>query len=370
MNKKFAAILPAAVFAAFILTLCAANLLTPDRARSEYENRSLAQKPEFSLKGLFSGRFTAGYEEYLTDQFAGRDGWVALRARAELAAGKTDVNGVYIGSGGFLCEKFAAPDPARVSINTAAVKSFAASAGVPVHFTLIPGSCEIWSGRLPANAQNADQAALISEISAGLDFYFDSYSALAARAEEYIYCLTDHHWTSLGAYYGYASAASAMGLSPQPLPEEFDALGGFFGTASAACGIEKKPDSVGLRVKSDVVTSVRLYSDGEWSDGEFYDLAARGRKDKYTVFLGGNHPLAVIKTAAASEEKLLLIKDSFANAELPYLCAHFSEIHVVDLRYYKASMGDYIAQNGITRVLVSYSVANFVTDTNIPALKN
>ena len=41
------------------------------------------------------------------------------------------------------------------------------------------------------------------------------------------------------------------------------------------------------------------------------------------------------------------------------------EIHLVDLRYYKLSIADYIAQNGIDQALVLYSVPNFVTDSNL-----
>ena len=88
-------------------------------------------------------------------------------------------------------------------------------------------------------------------------------------------------------------------------------------------------------------------------------------KDKYTVFLGGNDPLTVIECSRTEGQKLLLIKDSYANCEIPYLCAHFSEIHVVDLRYYKESISAYIEANGIDVAVVSYSVANFSEDTNI-----
>ena len=63
--------------------------------------------------------------------------------------------------------------------------------------------------------------------------------------------------------------------------------------------------------------------------------------------------------------RLLIIRDSYADSLVPFLTPHFSEIHLLDLRYYKLSIADYIAQNGIDQALVLYSVPNFVTDSNL-----
>ena len=63
--------------------------------------------------------------------------------------------------------------------------------------------------------------------------------------------------------------------------------------------------------------------------------------------------------------RLLIIRDSYADSLVPFLTPHFSEIHLLDLRYYKLSLADYIAQNGIDQALVLYSVPNFVTDSNL-----
>ncbi|MFI3312709.1 MAG: DHHW family protein, partial [Eubacteriales bacterium] len=50
------------------------------------------------------------------------------------------------------------------------------------------------------------QSALIDYVYAGLDediVTVDAYSALRAQTDEYIYFRTDHHWTTVGAYYAY-----------------------------------------------------------------------------------------------------------------------------------------------------------------------
>ena len=86
-----------------------AGFFSPVRARSESENRNLAQKPAFSFEALFAKeeekRYTVQYEKYLSDQFVGRDAWIGLKTRTERLLGKTDINGVYFAGDGYLVTK-------------------------------------------------------------------------------------------------------------------------------------------------------------------------------------------------------------------------------------------------------------------------
>ena len=226
----------------------------------------------------------------------------------------------------------------------------------------------VWQDRLPAHAQNADQQALIDEIYALTPSaaHVDVFSALSAHASEPIYFKTDHHWSSLGAYYGYAAISEAMELTPSKLPDPFLTRSGFFGTASSACGLRPgSGDTIELRVPAEAAQSVAVFENSGEQSASLYDESALDKADKYTVFFGGNHPRVVIRSASASGGKLLYLKDSYANACAPYWTGSFSEIHLIDLRYYKKSIADYIAENGIDQVLVSYSLANFVSDSNL-----
>ena len=80
--------------------------------------------------------------------------------------------------------------------------------------------------------------------------------------------------------------------------------------------------------------------------------------------MGGNQPLAVIRTGHEGQ-KLLLVRDSYADSEVPFLMTRFSEIHMVDLRYDREGLTEYIAEHGIDCVVISYSARNFITDTNL-----
>ena len=72
-----------------------------------------------------------------------------------------------------------------------------------------------------------------------------------------------------------------------------------------------------------------------------------------------------MKTAHPEKPKLCLIRDSYADSLLPFLLDDFSEIDLIDLRYFKSSLSEYVNSGGFDIVLVLYSVANFSTDTNL-----
>ena len=76
-----------------------------------------------------------------------------------------------------------------------------------------------------------------------------------------------------------------------------------------------------------------------------------------------------IQTQAQNAGKLLVIKDSFANSLVPYLFGDYSEIIMLDLRYFGGSVEEVIAQNGITQILFLYETSNLLTDTGILRLQ-
>ena len=124
-----------------------------------------------------------------------------------------------------------------------------------------------------------------------------------------------------------------------------------------------KPDSIQIFVSAEDAELVR-YDTPEGTVSPVYDRSKLETKDKYSMFLGGNTSRLVIRTAHAGG-KLLVIRDSYADCELPFFFDHYSEIHVLDLRYYRQSVSDYALEGGFDAILVSYSLADFVTDTSV-----
>jgi hypothetical protein len=371
--KKKSGMLLVLMFSVFIGAFFVMNLIMPDRSFSSQENRALQQLPSFSLSSLFSGTYTSKFEKYAADQFAFRDFWIPVKARAELAIGKHENNGVYY-CGDTLITRFTAPDYSELDAKLSAIDELSEKSGVPVRFALIPGAADIWSSKLPENAPGDSQKSVIDYCYSKVGVQtVDMYSALNAHADEYIYYRTDHHWTSLGAYYGYSALMNSLGL-PCPQLESYDrrtVSESFYGTACSTSGFTwVKPDSIETFVSGDAA-AVENYSKGPNSDpastGLYVDAFLQ-KKDKYSMFLGGVTPLIQIETKNSDAPSLLIVRDSYTDSLAPFLTENFSNIYIVDLRYYKGSVSKLIKEKNIDSALVIYSVSNFCSDDNIVLL--
>ena len=383
MTKRYC-IFITALFCAFIGVFLVANAVSPDRTFSEVENRNLEQLPAvdfgtpeklFRDGNFFNGQFMRDFETYTTDQFIGRDAWVDLKARTERALGKKENNNVYFADNDTLITRFDQPAADRVTENLNYVNKFVENVDIPVVFSLIPTQACIWADRLPEGAPNASQTDLMTQAQGAVTgaTWADVYTPLMEHKDEDIFYRTDHHWTSLGAYYGYTGLASALGYTPVPLSDYTPTVRSteFYGTVFSSSGVRwVKPDTITTYVPDDGITVVSHTYDNSGNPVEeqraLYVESFLSVKDKYSMFLGGNQSLGVVtNTNNPDGPKLLIIRDSYADSLVPFLTAHYSEIHLIDPRYYHLSVKDYVEQNGIDQALVLYSVPNFVTDGNM-----
>ena len=345
----------------------AAHLLLPDKSFSEMENRVLRQLPPFSANALFRGSFTADFETYVSDQFPLRDSLVRLNTAAENLSGREERNGVYYTQNG-LIQAFPVLDEYRLTTNANAVAALKEQLHVPVYTALIPSAADIFKAQLPLGAPNISQSAAIRQAYAIIgENCADVYGSLAAHEGENIYYRTDHHWTTLGAYCGYAATMEAMGIAPVPLSSytENTVSTGFYGTLYSSAPLwQIKPDTIETYVPENGIT-VTVFDGVNTVEKELYCEDQLQSKNQYTLFLGGNQPQIVLRTPHTQAPKLLVLRDSYMDSEVPYLTAHFSEIHLLDLRYYKSSLPAYVQENGIDAVLISYSLKNFQEDSNL-----
>ena len=373
MSKKYCIFL-SALFCAFIGVFLVANAVSPDQTFSQMENRALEQCPTPSVETLVSGEFMRDFETYTTDQFVGRDGWVALKSTTERLLGKEENNGVYFGADNTLITRFDKPDAEKVTKNLGYVDNFVKNVDIPVVFSLIPTQACIWADKLPEGAPNASQTDILDQAKAAVTgaTWADLYTPLWDHKDEDIFYRTDHHWTSLGAYYGYTGLAQALGFQPVPLSEYEPTVRStdFYGTVFSSSGVRWiSPDTITTYVPDTGITVTEHTYDNKGNPIEkpraLYVESFLSVKDKYSMFLGGQQALGVVTTPNTDKPKLLIIRDSYTDSLVPFLTPHFSEIHLIDLRYYKLSIQDYIQQNDIDQALVLYSVPNFVTDSNL-----
>ena len=86
--------------------------------------------------------------------------------------------------------------------------------------------------------------------------------------------------------------------------------------------------------------------------------------------MGGNHGLLKIETTADTDKHLLLIKDSYANALIPFLIPYYRTITVVDPRYYFDDVQLRIDMDMINEVMYVYNANTFMIDTSLADMLN
>lgn len=358
------------VFAAMVAGLSMLNLAAPVRLFSENENRYLQQLPKYSGSALVSGKYTADIDTFVTDQFVFRDGWVGLKTLSEAALGKKSAGGVYFAEDGYLIEMFDTVDEKGYARNLEHLAAFAGiceSKGIPARTILAPTASMILADKLPAFAPELSQRDMLDAAAAMVPGFVDVSGALSAHADEYVYYRTDHHWTSLGAFYAYNAWRAEKGLAEKPPGSYVRQVlsDSFLGTTySKASFYTARPDEITAFLPAEPVGIVVDYNQGETVTDSIYEPSFLEVKDKYSVFLNANQSVSHITTENQNGERLLVVKDSYANCFVQMLLPDYEEIYVVDLRYYKASISDFIDANGITEALVLYNLKGFAADAN------
>ena len=360
----------------FILTLflfLIINVIVPDREKSVQENRMLVTKPKFRLSSLISVDYDEKFEAYMDDQFVGRDMWRKLKVTVDRIGGSRLENGVYIGTNGQLLEQIEVADENHLAANIKAIKSFSESQSkIPVRMMLVPDAANVLNHSLPALAKPEDQTQMFSMVRKDLGDsveWIDVSTELNKHKTEKIYYKTDHHWTTLGAFYAFQAAAPSLGIEGD-LSGKYvsyavsDSFNGMLASKSGVNLGEKEQIDIYVPTEEDTDLIVDYVDEGKRSTS-LYDSSKLKEKDQYTVFLGGNSSLLDIRTVSTSTKRLLLVKDSFANSFIPFLTPYYREIVVVDPRYYSGTINDLMDSYRISEVLFLYSGNTFFKDNNI-----
>ena len=362
------------IFLFFIFGIGLFNSLKEDVTFSEFENRPLAQFPEFTINHLIDGTFTKEFETYVSDQFIGKTFWTGLKAKAAQAVFKQENNDVYFGKDGYLFNKSEGLTK-QLHKNIATVNDFQEkNPALPITFLLAPTSVDLYPEKLPAFAKTGLHEEIATAVKKQLKptiHFVDPLGQLQKMKASSIYFRTDHHWTTLGAFYSYQAVAKEMGLIPYALNDfQIEAVStNFYGTFYAKANDHfVPPDTIEKFILKNPIR-YEVDSDDKLKMDDLYEETFLQKRDQYSFFLGGNHAKTIITSNVNNGQKLLLIKDSYAHTMVPFLTNHFEEIHMLDLRYYHASIQQYIQDKSITEALVLYNAPNFAADTSIIYLK-
>jgi len=182
----------------------------------------------------------------------------------------------------------------------------------------------------------------------------DAMSIMDQHAGEYMFYRTDHHWTSLGAYYASAAYCAANDIEALPLDSyETTVRTGVTGTlymySNYDGNLQRNPDYTVCHYPQTGYT-MQCFSGGWSTNG----IAVNGENRDYaTVFINGDNPLTVIKTDNHNGKTLMIFKESYGNAFVPYMIDYYENVVVVDIRY-SGSMpttSELISTYGVTDAL-------------------
>lgn len=347
-----------------------AGLLWPDREYSETENRKLAQFPAITADTLSDGSVLSGLSDYIADQFPGRDSWITLNLKFQTLLGQQESNGVYLRDDGYLIQAPEAPNETQHQRNLAAINAFCtAHSDLTTIAAIIPNAATILADKLPENAPVRDQAADLAHIRDALTAttLIDVTANLLSHADEGLYYKTDHHWTSLGAYYAFQDIGAALSLSVPELSSYrvYPVSQTFEGTLSSKSGSHDAKDTVNIFVPETDIEYYVTYDSDQSGICSMYDRSALESKDHYTVFFGGNYGRVDITTTANTGRCLLVFKDSYANCFMQFLYPYYDHITMIDPRYYYDNVENVIKSESVTDVLFLYNLDTFLGDTSL-----
>jgi hypothetical protein len=411
---RFGHLLNVILFVAILTFGGVYSLFARKKKISAEENRTLAEFPQYSDSTFWNGEYFRSLELFYADHFPFRDQWidVSTRFRDGLGFQSSEIkmyndnpmagaesapdtipsaNNQYrpeegavgeIKKGVFVFknrafERFGGgPEMGRSYAST--VNGFT-KLGLPslqVYNLVIPVALEFELTEKYSKLQKPNRPA-IENIYNSLDPSIKRVWAideLRKHRDEYIYFNTDHHWTSLGAYYAYRAFCAAAGFMPVQLdtiPSRIRPafLGSLF-RLTRDPQLKSNPDSVRYylfrdSVRFSVGSNIQL---GSWIPSKMY---AEGVRDgnSYSVFLQGDLPVVKMETQQKNGRRIAIIKESYGNAFAPFLINHYEKVIVVDQRYYTGDFIEMLKREGIGELLVINNIFAAHTPFHIDKIK-
>lgn len=403
------------IFCGLLLLGGIISLAMKKEAVSETENRKLTAFPVYADSTFWSGDYFRQIEMYYADNFPFRNQWINVSTSFRNKLGfqsseikmydqvndaeaneKTDTTKDVSTSGPLPDDGAVGEVKKRVFVfkkrafemfggGEAMGRSYAnvintynrlLSPGIQVYNLIIPVALEFEITEKYAKLQKPNRPA-IENIYNTLDSNVKKVWAIdeiRKHRSEYIYFSTDHHWTSLGAYYAYRAFCATAGLTPVSLdtvPSKVKpAFLGSLYRLTRDPSLQNNPDSVRYYLFRD---SVNFYVGSSnnikyWAKSKMYGEGASGA-NSYSVFLQGDLPIVKMETQHKNGRKIAIVKESYGNAFAPFLINNYEKVIVVDQRYYTGDFTGMLKSEGINELLFINNIFAAHTPFHIEKIK-
>ena len=395
-------------FAGAVLVIAFVGLLFFLRpTESQTEKRKLTAFPSFSWESFLDGSFFSGITTWYADTFPGRDGLISIQKALENlygirtvqvvnpttpsdGGGSSDVTPGHEGGapveklgtmyikGNRAFESYRYSESAAERYAGVLNRASELMPGVRVYDLIVPLS---YSVNLTKSEQAtfgmSDAGESVSKMYAKMNASVGKITILPellAHKDEYLYFRTDHHWTARGAYYAYRAFCAEVGMTPRALDawQKYE-FSGFLGTlySQAPSKLGDDPDTVEAW-KPNATNKMTVWEKNGSQTTQYPIIQTNAgyyasAGSKYNCFLAGDHPLTMIENPTAEKStSIIVVKESFGNAFVPFLVDHYRTVYVVDYRTFRGATGkslqSFAAEKGVTEVLF----INNMTATSAP----
>lgn len=416
------------VFAVTLAVLAVTGLLMPLRPEySESEKRKLAEFPHFTFKTFFDGSYFKGIGDWYSDTYPGRETLVGLNSKIKSRYGisSVEIHGDVV-EGDEIPDAYVPPADDDLTLPDDTDENFseivkdvdtqslgavfvAGNVGYEyynfnkeqadryitlinkqatnlsdtanVYAMVVPTSIGI---TLPDNFKNTINS---SDQKKAIDYFYSGiggnvkainiYNTLMSHRSEYIYFNTDHHWTTLGAYYAYEQFAKSAGIECKPLSaykkaEYSGFLGSFYNDTGKLPELEKNPDTVVAYIPNENAKMVYTTTKGDKISWPVVnDVSSYPQSIKYSAFIGGDNPFTEITNPDITDNSsIVVVKESFGNAFVPFLVENYHKVYVIDYRYYSGSVSGFAKQNNVKDVLYINNISATRNKSLINKLQN
>lgn len=356
------------LFTATLIIMALVTFFGPFKKYSDNEKRMLATFPKLSWENIVSGKFQEELEVYISDHLMGRDMLVGVNAYYTKAMGKNALGNIYSAKGGYLVNAPKENADGHFEKNMTYIQSFASFAGGKATMIIVPSSGYIMEERLPAFHKSYVDDRLFEtarNMTPSVEFLDmrSSFKKLHNRGKE-LYYRTDHHLTSNGSYEVYKAYCNLKGLTfPDKKEYNIDVYDGFYGTTYSGSGYWlTEADKLETW---DLGESVSVTFDADKTcHGTLFFKDHLAKKDKYPVYLDGNHGYVRIENPSAKGGNLLIVRDSFGQNFAPFISHNYKNVYLVDMRYYRSSVKALFAKEKIDEVLFLFGIDTLLTDSS------
>lgn len=323
-------------------------------------------------KSGFQGFVENTKSAYVSNDFRFKNSYININGLFAKLTGRTVYNDVATLKNGMLINaNLGGMNTEAAAKSTAAFRDFIEKCGGQLLFVQAPYKLDINNELLPTGVSNSANTRADNMLLALKSLNVDTLDLRqtmatdSATLKKYFY-VTDHHWNTAGGFYAYTQICEKINslFKEKTITNPFADINNWNITTYENWFLGSQGKRVGIffagiddldiyEPKFDTKMSSYIVNHSTFKSGSFSDVnVIKGYLDKpnyfadnaYCSYIGGDYPLVQNRNAAAPVKlRVLVLKDSFTLPVQAFLTTTYSEVDVIDPRYFdECELAEYV----------------------------